>query len=120
VRLLLFLAAFALCAPVALTPVPVVAQQSTERSENRPSLGIGFWTHRQGIEVNRVVNGSSAQKAGIRFGMIITQINGTALAGKSILQIEQMVRELSGQITLTIIDGSEITLEKTPINRSGS
>lgn len=52
--------------------------------------------------------------------MIITQINGTALKDKSISQIERMVVELTGQITLTMIDGSEITLEKTLINQSGS
>jgi C-terminal processing protease CtpA/Prc len=118
--LLIPLAALAVCSPLALAPATAFAQQSGQRSEDRPSLGIAFWPHRDGIEVNNVVSGSSAHKAGIRSGMIITQINGTALKDKSISQIERMVVELTGQITLTMIDGSEITLEKTLINQSGS
>ncbi len=102
--------------------VPGSAQQYTAHGEEvptGPSLGIGFWPHDQGIEVNDVVRGSAAQRAGVEVGMIITKINDTTLAGLTIIETENLVKGLEGLITLTLDNGRTISLAKAPIAQPG-
>jgi len=106
---------------LALICSPVLAQSdaqpAAEASDTRPQVGLGFWPHSSGIEVNAVSPGSAAAEAGIKSGMIITHANGKALTGMSITEVEKYVGGIKGEITFKIIGKGDVTLRKAPIKR---
>jgi S1-C subfamily serine protease len=108
---------------VATLPVAVTAlasESNAATTEARPSLGLGFWIVENGIEVNDVTPGSPADKAGIKVGMLITQANGIALAGKSVTEVETLVGAMQGEIVLAIRELGEVRLRKAIFARAGS
>jgi predicted metalloprotease with PDZ domain len=116
---LVILAGFAL-APIAAPALLAAQSGMTTAPTDRPTLGIGFWPHKDGIEINKVFSGSSAQEAGLTAGTIITHINGVALQGMGISAVEKLVIDATGLITLTLAGGRDVTLEKAPIKRPGA
>jgi carboxyl-terminal processing protease len=67
------------------------------------------------------LDGSPAQKAGLRSGEIITMVNGRNLIGLNILQIVKLISGPVGtRVTLTVFDpesgkSHEVTLKRAPI-----
>ena len=68
------------------------------------------------------LDGSPAQKAGLRSGEIITKVDGKNLIGLNLIQIVKLILGSSGtRVTLTIFDpatdsSSDVTLTRTTIN----
>ena len=107
----------------ATTPVAVTAQADESGAvagESRPSLGLGFWIGMEGIEVYDVTAGSPADQAGIVVGMLITEANGIALAGKTVTEVETLVGAMEGEIVLAIRELGKVRLRKAILARAGS
>ncbi len=70
-------------------------------------------------EVNRVMTGSPAQKAGLRTGDVILTVDGASFKGKSIRDLVQVIRGKAGtKLTLAILRDAAIvtsTLERQKI-----
>lgn len=62
------------------TPHPNEKDQETAP---RKMIGVGFESHRDGLQITSVTPGSPAERAGIEKGMILTRVNGTALGRDS-------------------------------------
>jgi predicted metalloprotease with PDZ domain len=116
----LFAALLGLTLPLAVPQAQAGDGNTATATVARPSLGLGFWIVEEGIEVNDVTAGSPAAKAGIMVGMLITQANGVALAGKSVTEVETMVGAMEGEIVLAIRELGEVRLRKAIFARAGS
>lgn len=118
-RAALVLSAFAFVVPLAPGQM-ALADATTAAPQARPVIGLGFWLVDGGIEVNDVSKGSAAEKAGLKVGMLITQINGTQLSEMGITEIEQMVAALQGEIILKVRELGEVRMRKAPLQAVGS
>ncbi|WP_435418215.1 PDZ domain-containing protein [Parerythrobacter aurantius] len=101
--------------------VPIMANATadeTAESEDRAIIGLGFWLADDGIEISDVTKGSAAERAGLKVGMLITQINGKALAEMEIAEVEQMVASLECEIVLKVRELGEVKLHKAVIERN--
>ncbi len=76
--------------------------------EELVGIGVEMKQHDQGVIVVRPVQGSPAEKAGVRRGDIINGINGQNVAGKGINEIANMISGNEGtQVLLKVLrDGS--------------
>ena len=96
-----FLLAAALMVATVPTAFTALASEGAAATrQERPVIGLGFWLVEGGIEVNDVSRGSAAERAGLKAGMLITRINGAPLAEMEIVEVEQMVAALQGEMHL--------------------
>lgn len=76
----------------------------------QPFMGVGAnkkWPDKPGLEVGNVVDGSGAQKAGLRVGDVITHVNDVEMNEiEDLLAIIQK-QKVGDTITLTVIRGEE-------------
>lgn len=82
-------------------------------------VGIGFQTRggAHGIALDQVIADSPAERAGLRAGMVITEINGVSASGRSGEECTRLVREAGAGVTLKYFDPATLkvrtrTLEK--------
>jgi C-terminal processing protease CtpA/Prc len=75
-------------------------------------LGIGFIAVAEGAYIGAVERGNAGERAGVRVGMTISQINGQSMKNKTQDEVGQMLRQASGTIILTMSDGLQFQMEK--------
>lgn len=89
---------------------PPALYRSFQYQTNPQVAGIGVEVAVQpvdgGIEVEEVIQGSPAARAGLRHGDIITAVGGTSLSGKTVSQGSKLIRGSAGTpVRLTIRAG---------------
>ncbi len=90
----------------AFKPNAQVSKPRVELKSREELVGIGveMKQHEKGVIIVRPVQGSPAEKAGIRRGDIINGINGQSVAGKGINEIANMISGNAGtQILLKVL-----------------
>ena len=107
------------CLALATVPATLTAETVQAIVPTPPVIGLGFWIAKGGIEVSDVDVGSAAEEAGMRVGMVITRVNGTALGDLSVDEVERLVGELEGEIVFVIRNRGEVRLRKAPITLAG-
>lgn len=104
--------------PFTMYHTPEEMQKLTEESEGR-LFGIGIYVYLEPdgehIYVNRVMNGSPAEKAGILAGDIIVSIEGTKVSRETYGEsIAKVAGELGTEVHLKIVRDGE-TLDLSPV-----
>jgi len=90
----------------AFKPNAQVSKPRVELKSREELVGIGveMKQHEKGVIIVRPIQGSPAEKAGIRRGDIINSINGVSVAGKGINEIAKMISGNEGtQILLKVL-----------------
>ena len=87
---------------------------------SQPVVGFGFQIVDDGVKIARVLEGSAAQAAGLRVGMIIERINGARLSTFTLEEIAKLIAAIDGEITFVIRETGDVTLRKAPIEQQGS
>ena len=86
----------------------------------QPVVGFGFQIVDDKVAIARVLEGSAAQAAGVRGGMIIERINGARLSAFTLEEIAKLIAAIDGELTFAIRDTGDVTLRKAPIEQQGS
>lgn len=95
---------------------PVDAKQFQSQIDGQVSgIGAQVEYHDNALTVISPISGSPAQKAGIKAGDIITEIDGVSLAGMNLVEAVDKVRGPKGTtVTLTIMrNGTEMKIDVT-------
>lgn len=97
---------------------PVSSDQPTTAS----SGGFDFTTTvlPDGAYVNTVAAGGAAERAGLKPGMVITDLNGVSLKGMDATTTNRLLQAVSGEAALTIIGIGSINLRKPPPDNSSN
>ena len=79
-----------------------------------PSMGYGFSLTAvpDGAYVSAVSAGSTAEKAGLKPGMVVAELNGVSVRGMTMPTITQLLAATNGAVTLTIIGGMSLRVAK--------
>ena len=95
------------------------AYTSFEESTSGAFEGVGMTVDavKRGLEVVSVFPGSPAQQGGLRVGEVITHVDGTALAGKTVVQSTTLIKGPAGtSVRMTVRDkrghSRELRLER--------
>jgi S1-C subfamily serine protease len=82
-------------------------------------LGILFQNRggAQGIALERVVEGSPADRAGFTVGMVITEIDGKSTAGRSAEDCTHMVQEAGSSVPLKYYDPLTFKLRARTVDK---
>lgn len=91
-----------------LPPVPTM-NTANDRSSEITSLGLTLRVMPEGGYVSTVASGSAAQRLGLVPGMVITSINGVALAGMGDVMTKVLAAAPAGA-SLTLADGRTLLL----------
>ena len=91
-----------------------------EFDTSKPVVGIGFQIVDGEVVIARVMEGSAAEAAGLRTGMIMEKINGVRLSGFSLKEIAKLIAAIDGELTFAIRDSDNVKLRKAPIEEPGS
>jgi hypothetical protein len=67
-----------------------------------------------GAYVATVAAGSAAERAGLKPGMVVSQLNGLAVGSLPLATVDQMLAAASGTVTLTMVGGNAIRVTKEP------
>lgn len=92
--------------------LPVTGATNPSTTTTHPSgatLGVMFVAMPNGAFLARIAPGSRAEKAGLAPGMIVTAVDGKALANMSLAQMQQLLTG-AGQRTLTIDGKGNISI----------
>lgn len=95
---------------------PVDAKQFQSQIDGQVSgIGAQVEYHDNALTVISPISGSPAQKAGVKAGDIITEVDGVSLAGMSLVEAVDKVRGPKGTtVRLTILrNGTEMTIDVT-------
>lgn len=91
---------------------------------NHTFYGIGVVIQKDGeyVKINKILNGGSAEEAGLKEGDFLSKINGEEMKGKSIDYVQSaVVGELDTQVNVTVLRGGEeytYTLTRRPVNET--
>ncbi|NCP18396.1 MAG: PDZ domain-containing protein [Erythrobacter sp.] len=91
-----------------------------EFDTSQPVVGFGYQIADGEVVIARVLDGSAAEAAGLRVGMIIEKINGARLGTFTLEEIAKLIAAIDGVITFTVRDTGDVTLRKAPIEQQGS
>ena len=87
---------------------------------SQPVVGFGYQIVEGEVRIARVLDGSAAEGAGLRVGMIIERINGARLSTFTLEEIAKLIAAIDGELTFTIRDTGDVKLRKAPIEQQGS
>lgn len=97
---------------------PVSSDQPTTASGG----GFDFTTSAvpEGAYVNSVITGGAAERAGLKPGMVITDLNGVSLKGMDATTTNRLLQAVSGEAALMIIGIGSVKLRKRPPDSSSN
>jgi carboxyl-terminal processing protease len=133
---------FALLALVLFSAVSFAAQDSNEKSkefrlsaeqtknieeglqDSFSGIGTGIETHPKGIYINNVIAGGPADKAGLKGGEVITDIDGKSAIGMSLEQAVSLIKGPTGtrvNLKIFLSDGTskDVSVVHGPVTASG-
>jgi C-terminal processing protease CtpA/Prc len=91
-----------------------------EFDTSQPVVGFGYQIVDGEVRIAKVLEGSAADGAGLRVGMIIERINGVRLSTFTLEEIAKLIAAIDGELTFTIRDTGDVKLRKAPIEQQGS
>ena len=82
-------------------------------------LGVGFQMRAgaQGIQLDQVVSGSPAERAGLTAGTVIVEINGESTLGRSADDCTRLVREAGNSVPIKYIDPATLKLRTRTLEK---
>lgn len=94
--------------------------QPSQIPSDRPQFGFSTAAVPDGAYIARVVPNSSAEKAGLTSGMVISQVNGLSIKGLGGASITSLIHGAGDEIILTVIGKGEVKLVRAPIDNPTS
>ena len=91
-----------------------------EFDTSQPVVGFGYQIVDGEVRIAKVLDGSAAEGAGLRVGMIVERINGARLSSFTLEEIAKLIAAIDGELTFTIRDTGDVKLRKAPIEQQGS
>jgi len=79
-----------------------------------PPYGFTISSVPDGAYVASVVNGSPADNAGLKQGMVLAQLNGLSLKGLAVATIDQVLAAADGVVTVSVIGGATLRIVRMP------
>lgn len=86
-------------------------------SPTAPGFGFRITTVPDGAYIREVIPGSSAERAGLVPGMVISSLDGAPLGGLDATQIAQAFNHAGSEASITIIGRGVVTLKRAQIDR---
>lgn len=80
----------------------------------RNVFGLTLGVVPDGAYVANIVSGSVADRAGLKPGMVMVQLNGLTLKGIPLATVQQIVAAADGKATITLAGGTSFTLVAPP------
>ena len=85
---------------------------------SKPVVGFGLQRNDGKIRIAQVVEGSAAEKAGLKVDMIILRINGLGMDPFTLPEVIKILGAIDGEINLDIEGAGRFSLIKAPIEQT--
>lgn len=104
------------CDRASLPPVEEMASGSAPEA----NLDISLSAHPEGAYVAAVPAGSAGERAGLKVGMIVTDVNGIGLEEMRVSEILKLIGRSSGKLRLGMVGGTTVEVEKADLIKAGA
>ena len=98
---------------------PVFADRP-DYDTSKPVVGFGISAYENGMRIEIVLEGSAAESAGLKTGMVILRTNGITMKGFEVREVVKILGAIDGEIILDVEGEGRFSLIKAPIAQTPS